>query len=352
MTLSPQLLSLLSGQNTSPVYYKHTVSEGDTVESIAQSLLGQAALWPLISSLNSLRSPYITTENLDHLSTDSLDQFDSPLLETSLPLGATAGDMIISLPPLLPFYFDIGDILIISQTDTTGILQRDILSITSVDRGLNKVGVQRVDSYNSISHILIQAPWQGLRSSYLPGTPVTLYPNPLSQTTAVAQPGDVLSVPIPARLQKKLQGSVISVTGIVPSPTGLLDYLGTDIPLDENGQIVVSAGDISSVSGPANLAQALRERLATDIGTLLHFPLYGTYLQRYVGLVAGPTLLTLAIQAIKDDLGRDPRVAQVTVKSSSLSTDTLSLNVEVGVSDSSTILALQNISFPLVNTTL
>lgn len=87
------------------------------------------------------------------------------------------------------------------------------------------------------------------------------------------------------------------------------DNYGTDIKLSDSGEIVVNAaGELATLSGEKNIAQAIRSRLAESIGNRIRLTVYGIKSALGHPLSAASAYVATSI---KDTIIHDPRIAQV-----------------------------------------
>lgn len=110
-----------------------------------------------------------------------------------------------------------------------------------------------------------------------------------------------------------------------PDPTSVF---GTDLLLSPDGFLSTSNGDFATVTGIANLEQALSNALDTDQGELLHHPLYGTLVRRILGKVVGPTAQQLAAEYAKATVGADARIQQIDSAIATTVGDSISVKVQ------------------------
>ncbi len=91
------------------------------------------------------------------------------------------------------------------------------------------------------------------------------------------------------------------------------DIYGTDMLLDADGELSVDpeTGDWAVISGPANLAQALRNRLTTKLRELIWHPTYGNGVFRLIGRGGNAPRNQLAAAHVSRAARRDPRVANL-----------------------------------------
>lgn len=90
--------------------------------------------------------------------------------------------------------------------------------------------------------------------------------------------------------------------------------LGTDISAPIGASIVVTPnGDTPTLSGRANLAEALRRRMATEPGALVHRPAYGCGLLSRLGVANSPGGRADLATRIRRNLLLDPRLKDCAV---------------------------------------
>jgi len=111
-----------------------------------------------------------------------------------------------------------------------------------------------------------------------------------------------------------LYGQLITVPAAQAQPTATTDpteVFGTDFELDNSGNLLVSGGDLQTVSGIANLEQALSHRINTELRELIfHLP-YGCGVRATLGKANGPTTGLLGAAYVATACRADPRVAAV-----------------------------------------
>lgn len=145
----------------------------------------------------------------------------------------------------------------------------------------------------------------GLRPPYLTDDPAAV-------RDGVLLTGAPLRVPAPADL----------VTAAV-DPAAVF---GQDVQLTR-GELTTSAGDLSVITGTANLAQAIRHVVATDLGDLLWHPRYGCGAHRLVGQRANPALLQFADALVQRAVNSDPRIDRVSESATAIADDVLRVNL-------------------------
>lgn len=243
------------------------VTRDDTLETIARKTLGDANGWKRIALLNGLEYPFIVIHLADSL---------TPAIEWgSLAADAGVGANIIHVTDLTP---QAGELLLLD--DGTN---QEIATVESTDHSI----------------ITLEAP---LENAYVKGTAVTRHERMLS----VMKPGDELQIPGGA-------SSGAAITGDQQEDFYTRIY-GTDEYLDDNGeQSADPLGDVRTVSGIDNLAQALQHRLRTTRGELasLGHPTYGSYLPMIIGKIGISLWYQRALLEAEVTMLEDPRVKRI-----------------------------------------
>lgn len=110
------------------------------------------------------------------------------------------------------------------------------------------------------------------------------------------------------------------LTGRLPEPTDaeMSQYetitalrFGRDLVVAPDGTAVVPAtvtGDWPVIAGRPNLHAALRRRIATTPGQMVHRPLYGAGAETWVGTLGDPGTRAAMVAALRDNLLRDTRL--------------------------------------------
>lgn len=131
--------------------------------------------------------------------------------------------------------------------------------------------------------------------------------------------GQLLTVPAPAA----------PASGVA----GTEDVLGSDMQLAAGLLQADAGGDFAIVSGGANLAQAIQNRLSTRPGELVFHPRYGCKVFDLLGGGAGPVTGQLAATYVDSACRSDPRVATTagtvaTVTGDAIQTQTTAISVD------------------------
>lgn len=149
--------------------------------------------------------------------------------------------------------------------------------------------------------------------SYNKLVPPFIVQDPMQARTGVLTPGALILVPAP------------SAEAPVPKPDNIFE---TDLLLASDGDLSTVGGDFESVSGPDNLVQALRNRLATERGELIFHQTYGASLRRLIGVVNGPAASLLAGKYAGSSVEADPRVSRLIYSNATASGDRISVDVK------------------------
>lgn len=78
-----------------------------------------------------------------------------------------------------------------------------------------------------------------------------------------------------------------------------------------NGDLAVTDGDLRTVSGVANLKQALTIRIVTGTGELIYHPRYGCDVKKLLGASSGPLAAVAAGAYVESALRSDPRIQRI-----------------------------------------
>lgn len=254
----------------------YIVGQGDTIELLAQILLGSKDKATTLAKLNSLRYPYI--------SDDPAEQF-----------GNRKGSILLIGSYVNPSTVTINNVnsLIINQNDT-------IIFSEGVNFGSGVV--QSISG----SQITFTAPIIG---TYDNAAMITVYSDQLNVSTQVLRTGDTLFYP-----------------AINSSGSNKL-IIGTDWKLDERGYLTRDSQDIATVTGFDNLKQSIRKRLQTPIGSLKSVPNYGNKLFNIIGESSALYFSALARHFCVDCVLQDPLIQSAEVSDLSINEDKVFIQV-------------------------
>jgi phage baseplate assembly protein W len=114
---------------------------------------------------------------------------------------------------------------------------------------------------------------------------------------------------------------------VTTSTTNPDDLFLTDIQLTAGRIIANSGGDVATVTGYANLNQALSNRLNTPRGRLMMHPKYGSLHQRMKGVANGPTQGVLTANYARGAVKADPRVSSIVSASAQITGDATEISI-------------------------
>jgi LysM repeat protein/phage baseplate assembly protein W len=314
LTISPQAPSpYITTINNVETY---VVQQNDTLQSIAANMLGDASQWMDIAFINNLRYPYISTDPLDYTGSNSTS--------TTLAANASVGSQTIYLNNLSQsltvgcvLYFQLANLLTNGSLNAISEIHT-IISITT-------------NPYNYEVTVGLDSP---LTNNYLSGTVISVLNTTNNTTSIVIQPGQTIL--IPSNIQSS---SFIKLNGSASSDPNI--YLGQDLLLDISGNLSGdSTGDLSGVSGVANLTQALKNRLSTELGELVYYPQYGNVALDYIGSVSSSALAILCNSKVSSTLMQDPRVNSISNITTTVTGDILTINVSLVINSMSSGITL------------
>lgn len=112
-----------------------------------------------------------------------------------------------------------------------------------------------------------------------------------------------------------LAGQDIQVPASAAPATGVsrdseADILGTDVLLVDGRMVLDANGDLATVSGTANMVQAINHVIVTTPSDLPYHPLYGTGVRTLIGDEAGPVTDRLAASMVRRGIQADPRITR------------------------------------------
>lgn len=287
-------------QFTKTIRYIKTyqIKSGDTIQSIAANIAGDASSWMDIVQINNLRWPFISDNPQA-----ALGQSNYSLILTK---RANPADTTIYFNGISPFISE-GAILFFSVTnplsDGTAKVISDVVAIEAVEPLTNSV--------------TLESP---IFNTYLAGTSVDVLTTSNNSTSHIVGPGDLIVVP-----SREQNGSFVQTDNL--NLKNLYALLGEDISLDSGGSLSSENGDLATVAGIDNLNQAINHRLVTEFKALPYHLDYGNKLLEYIGAVNNDELAVLAKQEIVRTLMNEPRLKGVKNISVTVNGDVLSISV-------------------------
>lgn len=147
----------------------------------------------------------------------------------------------------------------------------------------------------------------GTSSFYNKGTQFFIYENPEQYGTQVLAHGDTLLLPVPSG---QAVGSIISSK----RTNKFYSSLGTDIALNAAGQIEFSnteSGDLQTITGVANVKQALLSRLSTKVNSFKTRQNFGNSAISMIGAKYSAAFLTNLKLELVSTLQKERRVYMV-----------------------------------------
>jgi hypothetical protein len=147
----------------------------------------------------------------------------------------------------------------------------------------------------------------GISNYYPSGTIFSIHENPEQFNTRIVQTGSTLLLPTLASQQVNF---IINTK----NPSQFVSSLGTDMEIDDTGQLVfdvAGSGDISSITGLNNLKQALLSRLLTKVEDLKTQPQYGNSALAMIGSKYSVNFLLGLKSELIQSIQQDPRVYSI-----------------------------------------
>ena len=239
--------------STGPIGSPHRLTDGDVqggIVALAQKLLGESTLWPSLVQANSLVPPYLTL--------DPTQVYGPALAQGTITASIAVGTTALAFP---------NQSLAIWGQATTA-----VLSAGGIRGGPDAVVEpgQVFPSAGSLAILTEALPIRtydgttltlasGTINTYPAGARIQAFTPYPGQTLQVLMPGDVIYCPI------------TQTQGFVLSAGALTDTYGTDF----QAPMAWTGTDAAQVSGLALLAQRLRVRFATPLGSVPGNPTYG-----------------------------------------------------------------------------
>lgn len=277
------------------------VMQGADIESIAYQYLGDAEQWIPLAEFNKLMWPYI--------SDDPIEQLGRPEVE-GLTLGASLAvgtNQVFLANGNYPVYKD----------------QRLLLQ-----DGMGNFQIVTVVDASGFPALMVSP---ALTDTFIvSSTSVTLYP-PVYDTGVVLGTGDKILIP----------STLLVAAGVLDTVATDLERFGTDLQLTQDGELIAANGDFMVVTGQANLKQAITNRFEVPRGQLIHLPLYGTGLNRFIGLKGTPQYgVAAGVDAIQTVL-QDPRTPKAITPQVQIVDDKMLIDFGVAVDNQRLLLPVQ-----------
>lgn len=290
----------------------YTVRQGDTMERIALTYMGDAANWLQLAILNSLNYPFIADDlnfvrNVRATGTVTFSRTVGTVGSILIPSGSS---VYVPATANSPARYYTTDAACTIQTGTNTI----DCAITAVAPGelwntpaLNITGLNfTVTNLGSVKNT----------------TPVTG-----GATLNVKVPGDTLLVYTD---DVGASGTAAVNTRSLQGASFYAALLGVDIGLDKTGDLQAdSRGGLALVSGMNNLRDALRRRLQIPLAWYVYNPNYGTGIEKAIGQRGDNVWLQWAAVEAERTMRSDPRVASVENMKVAFSSGVLTLTMDI-----------------------
>lgn len=161
-----------------------------------------------------------------------------------------------------------------------------------VNYGYKQKVVTESDTWDSLANTYYQNPELG--------SLIALY-NGLDNNNDKLVVGKTIRIPIISKTESNRGGNEIYTD---PDNT---DNYGTDVLIDNSGDLAVSNEDFQTISGTQNLGQAINSRLQTGLGARVQLVAYG--IREYIG--SSSLVGNYITASIRETLLADPRVKTV-----------------------------------------
>jgi len=236
-----------------PIGSPHRLTVGDVeggIIALAQRLLGDSTQWPTLVAANQLVPPYLTL--------DPTQVYGPALAQTTLAQSLAQGTTTIPLPNQSLAIWGQATFAVLAAGGFQGapgaILEPGQIVPTAPTIAILTEAIP-ILSYDGVTLTLTT----GTANAYPAGTRLQAFTAYPGQTLTVLMPGDLIYLPI------------TQTQGLVLSNGQLTDTYGTDW----TAPVAWTGTDAAQVSGLALLAQRLRVRFATPLGSLAGDPTYG-----------------------------------------------------------------------------
>lgn len=268
---------------TKKQYQTYILNQGDSLEGIAYSKLGATERWREIVALNTLRYPFISDKPADWygpIIANGLLSTDLGRESVEIKIPGESKDIIV---PHSIFFLESYR----ANGESANVYVWEALEVEEYDP---VVGV-----------VFLLTPTV---NSWKAGVRYRIYPPVTELGTKVAKTGDRILLPIE-----------VSDDGTIGSSG--TELYGTDIELhgiyenQRKGRPILVDGDLATVSGYANMSQALWMRTMLPYGSYLIHPEEGNRMWDMIGGNVYPEKAFIAASYLRDALFTDPRVAEI-----------------------------------------
>ena len=305
---------------------RYMVVQGDTLQSIAQTQIGDAARWGDIALLNDLSYPYLSSDESYAASAKATG------VVTFSHVSVQVAEYVIPAGTVVATVEDDGSEGVLFITTEAATIGAGELTATAAIEALEAGAMGNVGpgAITVVSYIAASTVYYtytlGIQvsdvaaneSSTLTSFGRWTYPSVtnLAATSggkdgAVARPGEWILVPVDHA--DGIATNVLQAQGVTSATTRLY---GTDLWLSETGGLERNArGDVRIVSGVDNLAVAARVACQTERGDLTWHPDYGSYLYKVVGSFRDDDLEARILVEVREAVLADIRFESVAVTS-------------------------------------
>ncbi len=261
---------------------------GDNLPQIVNRELGDGTRLLEVVQLNNLRWPYVSDRPLDKYGPAEVTY----TLTSPLSLGATT----ISLSGVASYLIRPSMIALFIEQLPSGVVNSETVVVSKYDGATLTFATATVNSYRAGAYLYI--------CMALAGRGVVL------------GTGDTILIPISQSSTSQVAGADVARlygTDLLMNRGQSFESAGTYVYGDGGGYLQLDpvSGDLATVSGFDNLAQALGHRIQTSLGWNAYNPAFGSTVHELLGRAGNAPLIKLYANRLKVELLRDPRVASV-----------------------------------------
>ncbi len=275
-------------------FLEHVVTSLDSVQSLAATYLQDASRWRDVVDFNSLDYPYIVSDPSFQAQTYASGAVTVTRTYTTGALTIPQGTSFL-VPAVDGFSAK-------TYATTQTVTLAPGVSTAEVPVQCTVAGVWGNTPQATVTGI--SAPDTTLQSAFSSITNTSSFTN--GMTLNVRKPGDSILIPV---------DNTWNGMDTYASLTDFYNFqFGSDLELGDDGDLVFDGyGDIGSVAGIANLAQAMRDRLMTPQTSLVYHPEYGSMLEEYMSTQIPMYAQKMLVLAVTETLLMDDRVDRVNV---------------------------------------
>ena len=307
----PIKIQVDSSDQRSRVIREWMIRWGDTPQSVAQTLIGDADAWHEIAIANDLEYPYFTddrnyvrelyaTGNVTFTIPGTLsgsyvipngtilvattEEHTDLRFKTTAQGTITSGNTSVIVPAECLTSGPAGNVPPNTIKTVESTIPRELFTLAVSILGTDTAGND--DTEAKSPKILTQAAVNN-NAAFSGG-----------RIKRVALLGETVRVPVPI---ERAEMAMIGPDQIY----------GTDLSVSGGILGIGNAGDLALATGVNNIAEAVEKRLLTEKGDMIHHSLYGTELHRLGGGIATDTALDLIVTDIEEAILGDPRIERI-----------------------------------------